>query len=350
MKKKNVINLIKYYAEKNDMGFKDEAYEIAKEFEIDGDYQLSEYIVSVLSNSNSFITQSAERESEFLKKVVLNNDPLPLPTLIKEDIDGIINAITHKIGVNKFLFEGAPGTGKTEAAKLIAKILDKNLFVVNFEELIDSHLGQTQKNITKLFEDINNFVFSNKNIVLFDEIDSIAIDRINSNDVREMGRATSAMLKGFDSLKDDVVIIATTNLYKSFDKALTRRFDAVINFNRYTREDLINIAVMTTNRLLDKYDMVGKNSRMVSKIINLYDEIPYPAELINVIKTSIAFSSLDNEYDYLRNLFSKVYTKENKADLKTLQNLGFTLREIEILTKVSKSQISRELKGGADEE
>lgn len=350
MKKKNVINLIKYYAEKNDMGFKDEAYEIAKEFESDGDYQLSEYIVSVLSNSNSFITQSVERESEFLKKVVLHNDPLPLPIPIKEDIDGIINAISHKIGVNKFLFEGAPGTGKTEAAKLIAKILDKNLFIVNFEELIDSHLGQTQKNITKLFEDINNFVFSNKNIVLFDEIDSIAIDRINSNDVREMGRATSAMLKGFDSLKDDVVIIATTNLYKSFDKALTRRFDAVINFNRYTREDLINIAVMTTNRLLDKYDMVGKNSRMVSKIINLYDEIPYPAELINVIKTSIAFSSLDNEYDYLRNLFNKVYTKENKADLKTLQNLGFTLREIEILTKVSKSQISRELKGGVDEE
>ena len=349
MKKKNVINLIKYYAEKNDLGFKDEAYEIAKEFESNGDYQLSEYIVSVLSNSNSFITQSVERESEFLKKVVLHNDPLPLPFSIKEDIDGIINAISHKIGVNKFLFEGAPGTGKTEAAKLIAKILDKNLFIVNFEELIDSHLGQTQKNITKLFEDINNFVFSNKNIVLFDEIDSIAIDRINSNDVREMGRATSAMLKGFDSLKDDVIIIATTNLYKSFDKALTRRFDAVINFNRYTREDLINIAVMTTNKLLDKYDMGGKNSRMVSKIINLYDEIPYPAELINVIKTSIAFSSLDNEYDYLKNLFNKVYTKSDKLDLKTLQNLGFTLREIEILTKVSKSQISRELKGGLDE-
>ena len=108
MKKKNVINLIKYYAEKNDMGFKDEAYEIAKEFESDGDYQLSEYIVSVLSNSNSFITQSIERESEFLKKVVLHNDSLPLPIPIKEDIDGIINAISHNIGVNKFLFEGAP--------------------------------------------------------------------------------------------------------------------------------------------------------------------------------------------------------------------------------------------------
>ena len=28
MKKKNIINLIKYYAEKNDAGFRNEAYEI----------------------------------------------------------------------------------------------------------------------------------------------------------------------------------------------------------------------------------------------------------------------------------------------------------------------------------
>ena len=30
MKKKNIVSLIKYYAEKNDTGFRNEAYEIAK--------------------------------------------------------------------------------------------------------------------------------------------------------------------------------------------------------------------------------------------------------------------------------------------------------------------------------
>lgn len=350
MKKKNVINLIKYFAEKNEMAFKDEAYEIAKEFENDGDYQLSEYIVSVLADTNSFMSQTMEKESEFLRKVTVGAQHLSLPAEIRADIDGVVNAINHKIGVNKFLFEGAPGTGKTEAAKLIAKVLNKNLYIVNFSELVDSHLGQTQKNIGKLFEDINDFVFSNKNIVLFDEIDSIAIDRINSNDVREMGRATSAMLKGLDTLRDDVVIIATTNLFNVFDKALVRRFDAIINFNRYSREDLIDIAVMTTSQLLDKYNMTGKNSRMVRKIINLYEDIPYPAELINLIKTSIAFSGLDSEYGYLRNMFFKVYTGEEKDNPKILQELGFSLREIEIITKISKSQLARELKGDSDEE
>ena len=53
MKKKNVINLVKYYAEKNDAGFRTEAYEIARDFDNTGDYQLAEYIMSLLSNANA---------------------------------------------------------------------------------------------------------------------------------------------------------------------------------------------------------------------------------------------------------------------------------------------------------
>ena len=51
-----------------------------------------------------------------------------------------------------------------------------------------------------------------------DELDSIALDRTNQNDLREMGRATSAMLKGLDRIDDRVVLIATTNLFEHFDK------------------------------------------------------------------------------------------------------------------------------------
>jgi len=43
-KKKNIINLIRYHSEGNEPGFRNEAYEIAKEFDQMGDYQLSEYI------------------------------------------------------------------------------------------------------------------------------------------------------------------------------------------------------------------------------------------------------------------------------------------------------------------
>lgn len=117
MKKKNVLNLIKYFSEKNDTGFRNEAYEIARDFDESGDYQLAEYIMALLSNANTFVPQLNENETGFLEKVNLTNDPLPIPEVIQQDVMGIINAINHKVGINKFLFEGMPGTGKTETSE-----------------------------------------------------------------------------------------------------------------------------------------------------------------------------------------------------------------------------------------
>ena len=47
-----------------------------------------------------------------------------------------------------------PGSGKTEAVKQVARLLDRTLFYVDFENLIDSKLGQTNKNIAVLFNEI----------------------------------------------------------------------------------------------------------------------------------------------------------------------------------------------------
>ena len=169
MKKKSVISLIKYYTEKNDVGFRSEAYEIAKDFDASGDYQLAEYIMSLLSNANTFVPQVSENVSPFFEKIEANTDMLLLPDEITGDLIGIVNAIDHHIGINKFLFQGAPGTGKTEAVKQLARILNREIFMVDFSSVIDSKLGQTQKNLSMLFKEINQFAQPDKVIVLFDE-------------------------------------------------------------------------------------------------------------------------------------------------------------------------------------
>lgn len=344
MKKKNVLNLIKYYAEKNDAAFRNEAYEIAKYFDETNNYQLSEYIMALLSDTNTFSPQMDANTNSFFKRIDVNTDSLPLPDSIKDSVLGIVNAISHNSGVNKFLFEGPPGTGKTETAKQIARILERELFAVDFDVVIDSKLGQTSKNIASLFEEIRNVPHPEKVVILFDEIDAIAIDRINSNDLREMGRATSSVLKGLDGLSDNVVLIATTNLYKAFDRALIRRFDSVIDFSSYTREDLLDVGEIILNELLIKFKSAGRNMRLFRKIIRGMNEIPYPGELKNLIKTSLAFSNPNNEYDYLKRLYHAVNKQNAETNLREMQNQGFTVREIEILTGVSKSQVSRELK------
>lgn len=348
MKKVSIINLIKYYTEGNDAGFRSESYQIAKDFDAAGDAQLSEYIMALLSNANTFVPQINENESVFLSKVDYSKEPLPLPEAIQEDLLGVANAIGHNVGVNKFLFQGLPGTGKTESVKQLARILERDLFSVDFSVVIDSKLGQTQRNISALFKELNSFTHPEKIIILFDEIDALALDRTNSNDLREMGRATSAILKGFDTLDDRIVLIATTNLYKHFDKALIRRFDKVIDFNRYTKQDLTEIAEILLNSFLSKFKFAGRNINLYRKIINRMNPILYPGDLKNAIKSALAFSKPGEQYDYLRRLYFAICA-DASTDLKILQSQGFTLREIEIITGISKSQVSRELKGDIDE-
>ena len=218
------------------------------------------------------------------------------------------------------------------------------MYIVDFETIIDSKLGQTAKNIANLFKEINSFTYPERTLILFDEIDAIALNRLDSNDLREMGRATTSILKGMDSLQDGVVLIATTNLFNAFDKALVRRFDAVIDFNRYSQQDLLEIAESMMSSILSDSKHSGRNARLFKKIVILNSPIPYPGELKNILKSALAFSSLTDKFDYLRRLFSHFYKPIENVTLKELKELGFTVREIEILTGVSKSQTARELK------
>ena len=92
-----------------------------------------------------------------LKRKTVIKTSLPLPETIADDIQGVLNAIERNIGIHKFLFHGPAGTGKTESVKQISSIMQRELYVVNFNSVIDSRLGQTAKNITKLFAEINSF-------------------------------------------------------------------------------------------------------------------------------------------------------------------------------------------------
>lgn len=345
MKKKSILNLIRCHVENNDAGFRSEAREIARELDSLGDTQLAAYVMSLLSTTNVFVPQvhdNIQLKSPFLEKISKGVDLLLLPDPITKDILGIVNAVKKDIGTNKFLFQGSPGTGKTQAAIQIARLLGREIFQVNESALVDSKLGQTQKNIASVFQSIASISNLNKLVILFDELDAIALDRTNSNDLREMGRATTEVLKGLDYLPNEVVLIATTNLYQHFDGALTRRFDYVVDFNRYSTTDLCDIAEKLLDRYLERVKLAGRDVRLFRKILKQCDKLPLPGDLQNIIKTSVAFSDPENDLDYMRRLYLEL-CKAEPNDSKELQKQGFTIREIGVLTGQSKSGVGREL-------
>lgn len=343
MKKQNLINLVKYHSEKNEEAFVSEVAEIAREFDKMGDITTARYLMEFVSSTNYYVPQSSYKNLRFLQKVDYSTRPLLLPDIIEEDVIGITRAVSSKAGLSKFLFYGAPGSGKTESAYQIARLLNRDILSVSFEQLIDSRLGETAKNVGLLFEEINHLPY-NKTLVLLDEVDSLVLDRVNKNDLREMGRVTSTFLKGMDSLNENIVVIATTNLFANFDKALIRRFDSVISFDRYTREDLISIADSMLTTTIKKSANLRQDMRLFNKILKNLSAIPFPGDLKQIIKTAVAFSDSSSEYDYLRKLYLALNDNPDTIDIQKLNDEGYTTREIEILTRIPKSSVSRKLR------
>ena len=152
MKKQNVLNLVKYYVENNDSAFRNEVMTIADDFEQNGEYDISQYLMNLISTTNFYRPQNNYSNFNFLHKQELRNTPLYLPEKITDDILGIVKSSSKNIRISKILFYGKPGTGKTESAYQIARLMNRDLLSVKIEDLIDSHLGQTSKNIVSLLQ------------------------------------------------------------------------------------------------------------------------------------------------------------------------------------------------------
>ena len=136
----------------------------------------------------------------------------------------------------------------------------------------------------------------------------------------------------YTSLNSAIKILESNAVALNNPQNYNDPFDSVIDFNRYSEEDLMDIAEKMLDRYLDKLKLGNRDIRLFRKIMRLSDKMPYPGELKNLIKTSVAFSDIHDGMDYFRRIYYAVYG-EKPENLKVLQAQGFTVREIEILTK-----------------
>lgn len=115
---------------------------------------------------------------------------------------------------------GESGCGKTMLARYIAYQAKLPFVYVRFSNLIDSHLGKTQNNLSDIF----HYVKTAPCVLCFDEIDMIGMKRGQKDDVGEMNRIVISLMQELDRCPNHVIIIATTNRFDRLDSALVRRF------------------------------------------------------------------------------------------------------------------------------
>lgn len=142
----------------------------------------------------------------------------------------------------KLLFTGSPGTGKTMAAAVLATELKLPLYTILLDGLITRYMGETAAKLRLIFDHIQQ----TRAVYLFDEFDAIGTQRGASNDVGEIRRVLNSFLMFVEQDQSDSVIVAATNHPELLDRALHRRFDDIIKFDR---PDADRISQIIENRL-----------------------------------------------------------------------------------------------------
>ena len=183
---------------------------------------------------------------------------------------------------NRVILHGPSGCGKTLASYVIAGELNKMMVVVNLGAIVSAKLGETSKNLAKLFRK----AAIEDSIIFLDEFDSLGKIRDYSQDHGEMKRVVNTILQLFDYLPQSSIVIAATNQIEMIDNALLRRFDVNIKFDLPNHTQIVELIKLT----LKNGDFVFDNKKKSMDIIKEAVGLSYYSvqkTLVTAIKRSL---------------------------------------------------------------
>ena len=121
---------------------------------------------------------------------------------------------------NRVLLAGAPGNGKTSLAEAIAQSLMVPFYVIRYDGIIGSYLGETASRLKSMFD----YIRTQECVLFFDEFDAIGKERGDIHETGEIKRVVSSLLLQIDRLPSYVTVVAATNHPELLDRAVWRRF------------------------------------------------------------------------------------------------------------------------------
>lgn len=195
-----------------------------------------------------------------LHGLVLSEEPstpksaIVAPLDLKDRIDRIIHefkqlqklkqhGLTHR---RKIMLIGPPGTGKTMTAKIFAHEMRLPLNTVQVDKLVTKFMGETSAKLRQIFD----LIQQENAVYLFDEFDAIGGERSRDNDVGEMRRVLNSFLQFIEQDTSDSVIVAASNNPDLLDRALFRRFDDVLYYQKPDAEERKHLIANVTGAFL----------------------------------------------------------------------------------------------------
>jgi SpoVK/Ycf46/Vps4 family AAA+-type ATPase len=230
-----------------------------------------EWIMSLIK---SLETEKGSEEMLKLAHIVapedikLNIKDLVLTKAQEDEIKKMTKAIQYRdylkrIGlreIGKLLFVGPPGTGKTSVARAISGQLKIPIVEVKLSQIADQYLGETAKNIDRVFELARRL---SPCILFIDEFDFVAKARA-TDEHAALKRAVNTLLKAIDEIslvEHGVLLIGATNHPTILDHAAWRRFDEIVEFNlpdKDMRKKILDIVLRDIEGTFDTTEIAAR--------------------------------------------------------------------------------------------
>jgi len=227
--------------------------------------------------------------------------------------------IKHKRNIEaRIIFYGFAGTGKTLTALAFAKTLKRQVLSFDCSKILSMYVGESEKNVRAIFDKYYELRDKSKSepILLLNEADQFLSSRTTSSASgsekmhNQMQNIFLEQIERFDG-----VLIATTNLLESLDKAFSRRFNYKIEFKKPNYEQRVELwkKLLPTTLPLDKdFDIEELAKHELTG-----------GQIEMVIKNTAFKIAVDEEPLFTNKSFEEQISKELKGNFDSENKVGF---------------------------